>query len=186
MVGQIKILDAQRYKGGIRLTVVCGGRALTDYNIKRDQLAKIGAAVSMPHNRAADGVETLQQQLDQLKAQLATTRNLWFDALCATVSPDESPFVVADGLDGEAMRTLCLRLCQHTPRPCAVLCPKDGGGFAYAVGQTDGNLTELVRDMNTALHGKGGGKPFLCMGSLQAEIEQIKEFWNERKDDTTQ
>ena len=185
MVGQIKILDAQRYKGGTRLTVVCGGRALKDYNIKRDQLAKIGAAVSMPHNRAADGVDTLQQQIAQLKMQLADARNLWFDALCASVSADQSPLIVADGLDGEAMRSLCLRLCECTPNRCAVLCPKEGG-YSYAVGQKDGKLTEFVRSMNSALSGKGGGKPFLCMGSLQADINSIKQFWNERKDDTTQ
>ncbi len=42
-VGQIKILTSENYKGGVRLSVVCGGRALREAQAMRSRQADIGA-----------------------------------------------------------------------------------------------------------------------------------------------
>ena len=41
-VGQIKILTSENYKGGVRLSVVCGGRALREAQAMRSRQADIG------------------------------------------------------------------------------------------------------------------------------------------------
>ena len=45
-VGQIKILASENYKGGVRLSVVCGGRALREAQAMRSRQADIG--ISLP------------------------------------------------------------------------------------------------------------------------------------------
>ena len=45
-VGQIKILTSENYKGGVRLSVVCGGRALREAQAMRSRQADIGALLS--------------------------------------------------------------------------------------------------------------------------------------------
>lgn len=184
MVGQIKLLDWQNYKGGTRLTVACGGRALADYRIKRQQLAQMGAMFSLPANQAAQGAQKLQQQLEQTKAQLAALQNVWFDTVAEKICPDQSPIMFVEGLSGDGLRSLCLRLCERTPLPCGVFSPKEQG-FGYAIGQKDGNITALTKAINQIFGGKGGGKPFLTMGSLQATQQKIEHFWNTYKEDTT-
>ena len=178
MVGQIKLLDWQRYKGGMRLTAVCGGRALADYRIKRAQLADAGALLSVPMNSVAPAAHRLAEENAALKQALAAAENQWFEALAAQVTPDQAPLVLAPGLSGESLRRLCLTLCQRTARPCAAL-SAGGMGLAYAVGQADGDVRGLVKALNAALDGRGGGKPAIAMGSLRADFEAVGPVWAE-------
>ena len=41
-------------------------------------------------------------------------------------------------------------------------------------------LFELVRELNTALQGRGGGKPFFAQGSVSASRAAIEAFFRER------
>lgn len=56
-----------------------------------------------------------------------------------------------------------------------------GGSFKYAIGEKGGDLRELVRQMNQALNGRGGGKPFFVQGNVKASRNEIEEFWRQRK-----
>ena len=42
-IGLIKLTHVQRYKGGARVTMLCGGRALQDYETKQGQAGEISA-----------------------------------------------------------------------------------------------------------------------------------------------
>ena len=52
----------------------------------------------------------------------------------------------------------------------------DGDGYKYAAGLVEGDLRNLIREMNAALSGRGGGKPFFQQGSVSASRQQIEEF----------
>ena len=43
-----------------------------------------------------------------------------------------------------------------------------------------GVLRLLVRELNTALQGRGGGKPFFAQGSVSASRAAIEAFFRER------
>ena len=84
-VGQIKILAAENYKGGVRLSIVCGGRALEAAQAMRARQAEIGALLSAKASETAivpgldpDGLHRLAVRLSE-----ATT------GLCAALTPNE-------------------------------------------------------------------------------------------------
>ena len=52
-VGQIKILTSENYKGGVRLSIVCGGRALREAQAMRSRQADIGALLSAKADQTA-------------------------------------------------------------------------------------------------------------------------------------
>ena len=62
---------------------------------------------------------------------------------------------------------------------CAVFSSSADGSYKYAMGEKDGDLRQLTKDMNNALNGRGGGKPFFVQGSVQAGEDQIREFFRE-------
>ena len=68
-VGAVKILSAQNYKGGTRLSVVCGMRALRDYTLKCENASRISTLLSAKVNEIAPAVEHLQDEADALKAR---------------------------------------------------------------------------------------------------------------------
>ena len=45
-IGLIKLVDAVNYKGGTRVTMVCGFRALEDYRMKEDNVREISRLLS--------------------------------------------------------------------------------------------------------------------------------------------
>ena len=46
-----------------------------------------------------------------------------------------------------------------------------------AMGEIDGDLCQFTKEMNAALNGRGGGKPFFVQGSVQATEAEIRNFF---------
>ena len=61
-VGQIKILAAENYKGGVRLSIVCGGRALEAAQAMRARQAEIGALLSAKASETANAVHRVYDE----------------------------------------------------------------------------------------------------------------------------
>jgi alanyl-tRNA synthetase len=59
----------------------------------------------------------------------------------------------------------------------AVFAGDDEEGYKYAIGTPEGDVRELAKEMNAALHGRGGGKPGFVQGSVQATAAEIDAFF---------
>jgi len=57
-----------------------------------------------------------------------------------------------------------------------VFSPADGG-YQYAIGLEGGDLRAFGKEMNTALSGRGGGKPFFIQGSVKADRAAIEAYF---------
>ena len=84
------------------------------------------------------------------------------------------------GLDADALRRLCDAILQRCGGRCACFSGGDGAGYKYAMGQIDGNLRDMTRELNGALKGRGGGKPNFVQGSVQADRAEIEAFFTGR------
>ena len=186
-VGMIKILAAQHYKRGSRITIACGLRALEDYRAKCAEQAGISVQLSAKPGRLAEAVGRLAAENDALKARLAGAENRLFARLAREVAPGSAPILLCEGLAPDGLRRLCSALCEATNRPCAAFSPADGGGFGYALGWlgSDANgrpadVRPLGRALNEAFGGRGGGKPGLMQGSVAApDFAALEAFWKE-------
>ncbi len=69
-IGVIKILTAMPYKGGTRITMICGKSALRLWNEERDRLGNLSNLLSLPRERVCEGVENLLEKQNQYKASL--------------------------------------------------------------------------------------------------------------------
>ena len=76
----------------------------------------------------------------------------------------------------ESVRRLCAAVMDTCGGRCAVFAGSDGQGYKYAIGQTGGDLRSLVKELNAALSGRGGGKPAFAQGSVQATEAEIRAF----------
>ena len=59
---------------------------------------------------------------------------------------------------------------------CAVFAGQDGA-WHYAMADPSGDLRGLVKRLNAALQGRGGGKPGFVQGSLAASRTDIEAFF---------
>ena len=49
-----------------------------------------------------------------------------------------------------------------------------------SMGEKDGDLRQFTKEMNAALNGRGGGKPFFVQGSVQASEKEVRAFFENK------
>lgn len=177
-VGQIKILTSENYKGGVRLSVVCGERALREAQAMRSRQADIGALLSAKSSETANAVHRVYDEYTALKFAHFGLCSQLFDALAALTQPGEDAVRIVPGLDPDGLHRLAARLSEATNGLCAALTPTEKG-TGYCLAKADGDVRALTKALNTALNGRGGGKPGICQGSCAAAPEEVEKFLKE-------
>ena len=165
-VGLIKILAAQHYKSGLRLTVACGQRAVEAVAHGWADAEAAGRLVSAPVGGLQDAVGRLQNAETALKQRLAALQNQLADAYAAAARPGEVLVVSADGADGDGLRRIAMAVTAKPGAACCALAP-GGQGLAYALAAAPGaDVRPACKALNQQFAGRGGGKPAFCQGSL--------------------
>ena len=74
------------------------------------------------------------------------------------------------------------RLADAVAKACgglAAVFAGENGQYHYALIRADGaDIAPLVKSMNAALSGRGGGRSGFAQGSVQAEEAAIRDFFN--------
>ena len=178
-VGQIKILASENYKGGVRLSIVCGERALLAAQAMRERQADIGALLSAKPSETANAVHRVYDEYTALKFAHFGLCGQLFDALAAQVVPGEDALRIVPGLDPDGLHRLAVRLSEATTGLCTALTPNEKG-TGYCLAQAGGDVRALTKALNATLNGRGGGKPGICQGSCAADPEQVLHYLQNR------
>ncbi len=178
-VGAIKIVGAIHHKGGMRLWVLCGGRALADYTRKHEDILTITRKQSVKPWQAVEMTDKLTDDLLTTRAALSAARRELSEVKLAIATPDAQGnmlFFEAD-MDANVQRGMADSGADRVPSGiCAVLCATEGG-YRYVCVSRSKPLRALGKQMNTALNGRGGGSDAMIQGTLGATKEQIEEFF---------
>ena len=178
-VGLIKIVSAERYKGGMRLAVLCGARALAEMQAMQARQGEIVAELSAKPAETAAAVRRVHAELTALKYTHYGLCTQLFDALAAAVRPGQDAVLIVPGLDPDGLHRLAVRLTEATDGLCAALTPTDRG-CGYCLARRDGDVRPLTKALNAACQGRGGGKPGICQGSCAADPETAAQFLRSR------
>lgn len=179
-VGLIKILSAQHYKSGMRLSVACGQRAFAAVAEGWADAEAAGRLISVPVGRLTAAVARLQSSETQLKQRLAALQNALAAAYVAAAAPGQPCTVWAEGADGDGLRRIAMTVTAGTGAPCCALAP-GGQGLAYALAAAPGgDVRPACKALNERFAGRGGGKPAFCQGSLaEGDEPRVRAFLTE-------
>ena len=176
-VGLVKILNAERHRGGMRLSVRCGLDALDDYRKRQESVAAISALLSAKRDEVEPAVERLLGDRDQLKERVATLSLRLVESLAAAQEETEGNLCVFNpGLDEIASRELVNRLMERCGGFAAVFTGSDEEGWRYIVGSRNVDLRVNARALNAALQGRGGGRPEMIQGQAAASEAAIRTW----------
>lgn len=177
-VGLIKLLDFIRYKGGVRIHLLCGDAALADYRLRYTQSAEISARLSVKQHDITVAVDRLIAERDSLKLALRAANRRIADMQVATVEPTDQPvFLIGAEWDVETLRRVVNGLSERCGGLCAAYSGRDGV-YQYVLGGS-GDIKAVTAQMNGALGGRGGGDHRQSQGRVQATEAQIAAFWRE-------
>lgn len=175
-IGLVKLLSVERFHSGCRMELLCGGRAVRRFQTVFDQNRQVSGLLSAKPDRTAEAVRTLRANLDaaKLRAGALEARLFALQAECYA----GAPFVLLfeDALTPDSLRRLTDALVKRADGLCAVFTGADGA-YQYALASKTSDLRELVRRLNAACHGRGGGKAGFVQGSVAASRSELEAFF---------
>ena len=86
-IGLLKVVSSQHWKGGIRLHIVCGFRALSDYRKKQENVALISQLLSVKQEETGEGVKKFFHDTERLKEQNVALQRRYISELSHSLYP---------------------------------------------------------------------------------------------------
>ncbi|MBR3942221.1 MAG: hypothetical protein IKJ55_02600, partial [Clostridia bacterium] len=173
-IGIIKVIDSMNWKGGTRLTILCGERALSHYKKTYETVKAISNLFSAKQDTLFEFVSKYAEETEKLKNELAGA-DIERAKLIASLTPetDQSIVIKDDCLKNDGMRELVNLLKDKTEKCVCVLSGVDGA-YRYILGAKEMPLRTLIKDLNQKLNGKGGGNDQMVQGTFNAPFNEIE------------
>ncbi len=171
-VGVIKVVKSESHKGGTRLTIQCGTDAYATlcsaYSLAQDACRLLSATPDTLLGEIARLTERqaeAEREIKSLKLKCA--------ASTLTFTPGAKlEYAFIDG-DAETLRALAASFTTDTPR---ILLAAQSDAFLYVLFSQSTDVRPLVKELNTALNGKGGGTPTFAQGKFFTTKKEILEW----------
>lgn len=175
-VGMVKLLSRRKFREGVRIEMVCGGRALRRFDALEAQNGEISNLLSAKPLETAAAVRRLSEETAALQYRLTGLEMESFARIAAQLQGAGDLLLFQDGLSADGVRKLALAVMENCGGICAVF-SGEGDSYKYALGRKDGEVRAAVQALNTALRGRGGGKNGFAQGSVQASREEIEAYF---------
>ena len=181
-IGLIAVASVERFRGGSRITFLCGGRALAGYRVLRDAVAGSVRALSVLPPELPGAIERLQADAKQLRRQVrdfqVQVAEQEADQLAAKAVEIAGWPVVAASLpawDAAGLKVLAARIAQHPTHVAVLVGGPEPLPIVVARGPEAGlDSGALLRQLLTRHGGKGGGRPELAQGGgLTSAAEDV-------------
>ena len=175
-IGAIKLVSMVNYKGGERITMLCGRRAMRDYEKKDSMTKEISALLCAKEYEVAEAVVRLKDEQNRMKSQLAEMQQKLLEYRVAEIAVDQKIVTVFDStLSGNLPREMMNKLLDKGAEICAVFAGTDEEGYRYVIGSRLEDVRPLSKMLNTTFQGRGGGKPEMVQGSVKGTRTEIEE-----------
>ena len=175
-IGLIKVIRTLRERSGIRLTILCGSRALAYMQILQKAAEDVSHLTNMPREEIAAGTSRILEDNDRLRQREARLEDLLTRSMSAAVPAGQRDvFLFADGIGNLAQRRLVNTLCGTHDGYCGVFIGTDETGYRYIIGAADEKDARVLNAcLNKTCGARGGGSPAMVQGSLKCPEDEIR------------
>ena len=176
-IGLIKLLSAERHRGGVRIELVCGMDALRECRLMQENVTAISGLLSARRAKSAAAVERVLAEQARLKERVAELSMALAQLKAESFSYTEGNICVFDNvLDEVALRELVNLLMEKCGGMAGAFSGSDETGYLYIIGSKNINLRERSREINAAINGKGGVTPEMIRGRASTTAENIQKM----------
>lgn len=163
-IGAIIVPAVEKFKGGVRVTFVCGGRAIRVFRTLRESVASSVRALSVLPQELPAAIERMQTEARDLRKTIKKLQ----ESLAAHEAVRLAGDVVVEALEGWDANGLKMIATEITARTSAVVALFSTASPAAVViarspdRQVDAHA--VLRALTERFGGRGGGKPDLAQG----------------------
>ena len=173
-IGIFKIQTAQNYKGGMRISFLCGFRALEEYRKKAQIITELSGILTTNQENLAEHVGKLKTQVQSLKTQLSNAKQAIMEKKIEQLSEEQKDVILFErDLDAPVMRSVVNKLVTKHEGICAVFVGDDENGYNFIIGSKTKNCKALATTLKEVLQARGGGSEQMIQGSVVASEAAI-------------
>lgn len=179
-IGLIKLFSAVHFRGGTRMEMACGKRALEILNSAYQQNKLVSQAFSAQITETGAAAQRMNDLAAAQKYRIIGLEKRIFAGIAEAFAGTGDVLLFEADLDGTALRELTDAVAGTCGGRAAVFSGSDESGYGFCLAQPGGDLRQLCKEMTASLSGRGGGKPGFQQGRVQAGKAEIEAFFHNR------
>ncbi len=182
-IGILKLMSMQNYKGGVRISILCGYRALEDYREKVKVIGQLSTDLSSNQENLVDAVKRIKESALMLKQELTVAKKEYIEVKITQLPEgQEHAFLFENGLDAFTMRNAVNQMTELHEGVCGIFSGTEEDGYQFILGSKTRDTRKVMEQLKEQLNAKGGGSPAMVQGSLTADREAIMATINRTLD----
>ena len=163
-IGQIKLLSVQNYKQGVRVSILCGGRALEYETEMLLALREAAVALSCREAGLPEAVRRLLGERDRLRYENGALAMRLFGLESAGERENAVRVYASDSLPAARLHEAASLLAAGGV--CGLALQKKDGGWNFALTSAAEDVRPATRLLLSRFGGKGGGPRDMTQGHL--------------------
>ena len=177
-IGIIKILDFAKLRGGIRIHITAGRRAMRLFREYYESALVISGMLSIPKPQISDGVKKLIEDIASVKKSYGDYRisNMKKEAGALEKITGNRVILFSDASVDELIAFS--NEAQGKTEEVLVLLSGNDGNYKYVISSENIDLREKIKDINKNLLGRGGGKSNMVQGSFSCDYKSVVKYFN--------
>jgi alanyl-tRNA synthetase len=181
-IGMVAVLGTERLRGGVRVTFVCGARALKALETYRDAVTGSVRILSVLPQELPAAVERVHEEGRQLRKTIARLQERLADVEAARLVQSAEHLTgvrlvtgVLEGWDAAGLKAIATAASREADVVVVLVSDMSPRSIVVARGARAAlDAGRMLKALTSAFGGRGGGKPDLAQGGgLQAEAEKI-------------
>ncbi|MCR5108324.1 MAG: hypothetical protein K6B28_09190, partial [Lachnospiraceae bacterium] len=179
-IGLIKIVKYINYKGGMRLTILCGRRAYDYACRQQDIIEELMHRLSVAQDKLPEAVERLMEKVEDMKLEKVerTGREL-FEKVAELDRVEGNAIIFVEEVNSITQRRAVNELSSKHSGICGVFSGNDEDGYRFIIAVSDGDSRDTADLLKDRLGAKCGGSKEMVQGSVCATKEGILKVLEE-------
>ena len=177
-VGGLKVMHVQNYKGGVRISILCGFRALDAFRQKTKTVDEMMGLLSSSEEELRSHIKRLQTENQNLAYALRQAQEKILAQEAKGLDADAEDVVLfADACDSKAMRSIVNDMVKDHAGYCAIFAGGDEQGYQFIVGSRTKDCRQEAAHLRETFDARGGGGTQMIQGSVRAAKVHLAENW---------
>ena len=178
-IGMLKVMNVQNYKGGVRISILCGFRALAAFREKNQIVSDLMGVLTTGQDKLVDTVSKMKTNNQDLNYQLGVTKQKLLEQKLKDIPDDQTNVLLFESdIDAPVMRNVINQLVETHPGICGVFSGNEENGYSFIIGSKEIDCRTIAATLREKLGARGGGSEQMIQGSVNANVEEISSALN--------
>lgn len=180
-IGMLKVMSLSNYKGGVRISILCGFRALLAFRQKAEIISAISGSLSANQELLPELVEKLKNSNQDLKYRLAGAKQKLMEGKLAEIPKEQEHVVLFEtDIETQVMRNVVNELMAVHSGICGMFVGTEEEGYQFIIGSSTRDCREIAALLREKAGARGGGSAAMIQGSVKAEERELMELLQNR------